>query len=178
MTVLFQDEASFYRQPSQACLWAWVGRRQPKLRYSCRSNTVMRVLGLLDAATAQVTAWDFPKVTVGRLARCFGRIGSQYPRAQRIYLVMDNWPNHVHPIVQAALRREPRIHVLLLPTYAPWLNPIEKLWRWVKQRVTHAHPWSDDFLAFRQGIRTELEALGRGSPALKRYCGLDKLFCL
>lgn len=176
MTVLFSDEASFYRQPSQARLWAWVGRRQPRLRYSCRSNTVMRVLGLLDAVTAQVIAWDFPKVTVNRLARCFEHIGSHYPQAQRIYLVMDNWPNHFHPIVQAALRREPRIRVLPLPTYAPWLNPIEKLWRWVKQRVTHAHPWSDDFLAFRQEVRTELQALGCGSPSLKHYCGLDNLF--
>lgn len=175
--VLFTDEASFYRQPTQGWLWAWMGRRQPKMRYSHRSNTLMRVVGLLDTAKARVHVWDFPRVTADRLARCFTQIGSLYPRARQLYLVMDNWPVHTHPKVQAALDAEPRIRVIPLPTYAPWLNNIEKLWRWVKQRVTHAHPWCDDFLLFRQQVLAEFHRLASGSPELKHYCGLDKLFC-
>ncbi|MBK9008807.1 MAG: transposase [Anaerolineae bacterium] len=27
---------------------------------------------------------------------------------------------------------------LLFPTYASWLNPIEKLWKWLKQEVLHS----------------------------------------
>ena len=169
---LFTDEVSFYRQPSQAWLWASMGRRQPRLRYSDSGNTLMRVVGLLEAVTAGVHVWEFPKVTAGRLARCFRQIGSLYPKARRIYLIMDNWPVHHHPKVQAALASEPRIRVVPLPTYAPWLNNIEKLWRWTKQRITHAHPWSDDFRLFRQQVLDEFQRLEKGSPELKRYCGL------
>lgn len=175
---LFTDEASFYRQPSQAWLWASMGRRQPRLPYSHRANTLMRVVGVLDAVTARVQAWDFPRVSAERLARCFRQLGALYPEAHRIYLIMDNWPVHFHPRVQAALAAEPRVQVIPLPTYAPWLNNIEKLWRWVRQRVTHAHPWCDDFLFFREQVRAELYALASGSPELKRYCGLDSLFRL
>ena len=175
--MLFTDEASFYRQPSQAWLWARMGRQQPKLHYSHRSNTLMRVVGVLDALSAGVQVWDFPRVTADRLAGCWKQLGSLYPQARTIYLVMDNWPVHFHPNVQAALAAEPRIQVLPLPTYAPWLNNIEKLWRWVKQRVTHAHPWCDDFLLFKQQVRAEFHRLTSGSPELKRYCGLDNLFC-
>ncbi len=89
---------------------------------------------------------------------------------------MDTWPVHFHPKVEAALASEPRIEVLRLPTYAPWLNNIEKLWRWVKQRVSHAHPWCDDLLLFKQHVLTELHRLAPGSLELKRSCGLDKLF--
>lgn len=174
--MLFMDEASFYRRPTQAWLWAWMGRTQPKLHYSHHANTLMRVVGLLDATQGRVTAWDFPKVTAERLARCFRQIPSLYPHAQRIYLVMDNWPVHTHPTVQTALAKDPRLHPLFLPTYAPWLNNIEKLWRWVRQRVSHAHPWCEDFPIFRQHVRAELQRLASGSLELKRYCGLDKVF--
>lgn len=32
---------------------------------------------------------------------------------------------------------------MYLPTYAPWLNPIEKLWRWLCQEVLHLHRLAD-----------------------------------
>ena len=44
-----------------------------------------------------------------------------------------------------ALEAQAQIAVPFLPTYAPWLNPIEKVWRWLKQSVLYAHPWCDDF---------------------------------
>lgn len=173
--MLFTDEASFYRQPSQAWLWAWMGRRQPRMPYSHRANTLMRVVGFLDAVQGKVTAWDFPKVTAERLGRCFRQIPQLYPQAKRIYLVMDNWPVHLHPKVTAALAQDPRLHPLFLPTYAPWLNNIEKLWRWVKHKVSHSHPWAQDFRVFRQHVMAELHRLATGSLELKRYCGLDNL---
>ena len=63
-----------------------------------------------------------------------------------------------------------------LPTYAPWLNNIEKLWKWLRQRVTHAHPWAADFATFREHLLAECAALGAGSAALRAYCGLNKVF--
>lgn len=176
MTLLFADEASFYRQPSQGWLWAHMGRRQPKLPYGSRANTVMRVVGLLDAAQARVHGWDFSRISAREVASCFAKIGSLYPSAQRIYLVLDNWPPHLHSQVKSALKAQARVHTIFLPTYAPWLNNIEKLWRWIRQRVTHAHSWCDDFRLFRQHVLQEFEHLSSGSPELRRYCGLEQLF--
>ena len=75
-----------------------------------------------------------------RLRQCRLQAARQYPDAQNIYLVMDNWPVHFHPDALDALAQDSRLELLALPTYAPWLNPIEKLWRLVRQRVTHAQP--------------------------------------
>lgn len=169
---LFEDEASFYRQPTQGWLWSWMGRQQPKMRYSHRSNILMRVVGFMDAVTGKVVAWDFPEVTVERLADCIRQAGQAFPKAEKIFIVWDNWPNHWHPTVLEAAAEDTRLMLLGLPTYAPWLNNIEKLWRLVRQEVAHAHPWSDDFNKFRQTIRDKLGEFSHGSQRLIRYCGL------
>ncbi len=56
----------------------------------------------------------------------FRQVDRASPQAQRIYLVLDNWSIHSHPEVLAALQHLPRLELAWLPTYAPWLNPIEK----------------------------------------------------
>ena len=152
-----------------------MGRAQPRLPYSHRSNTFMRVIGVLDAFSGRVQAWDYGRATAPRLGKCWSAAVAAYPSAKKIYLVMDNWPVHFHDDAMGPLLKDPRVVVLTLPTYALWLNNIEKLWRWVKARVTHAHPWSADFNTFKEQIRAELQRAS-ALPELKRYCGLDSLF--
>jgi hypothetical protein len=171
--LLFEDEGTFYRQPTQAWIWSSLGRQQPRMPYSHRSNTRLRMVGYLNAATAAVHSQDMSRVSADRLARNVAQISQWYPQADTVYLVWDNWPIHAHPKVLEALRKQPRLKVLWLPTYAPWLNHLEKGWRWVRQRLTHAHPWSDDFLEYRQQVRDEFARLASGSEEFKRYVGLS-----
>jgi len=173
IVILYEDEGTYYRQPSQAWLWASLGRQQPRMHYSQRSNTRVRWVGYLNGVTGAVHGEDMSSVTVKRLSKNLAQLSSWYPAAETIYLVWDNWSNHVHPLPLAALAEQPKVKILWLPTYAPWLNPIEKLWKWIRSRVSHAHPWSDDFLEFKAQLRAELAALAPGSPELLNFVGLS-----
>jgi putative transposase len=55
-----------------------------------------------------------------------------------IYVAWDNAGMHeddeVEDVVRAAAGR---LVLLYLPTYSPWLNPIEMLWRHFRREVTH-----------------------------------------
>lgn len=57
---------------------------------------------------------------------------------ERVYVAWDNASTHVDEEVEAVLRGAAgRLVLLYLPTYSPWLNPIEMLWRHFRREVTH-----------------------------------------
>lgn len=57
---------------------------------------------------------------------------------ETIYVAWDNASTHEDDEVEAVVRGAAGQLVLLyLPTYSPWLNPIEMLWRHFRREVTH-----------------------------------------
>ena len=58
--------------------------------------------------------------------------------AERVYVAWDNANTHQEEEVDAVVRGAAgRLVLLYLPTYSPWLNPIEMLWRHFRREVTH-----------------------------------------
>jgi putative transposase len=57
---------------------------------------------------------------------------------ETIYIAWDNANTHQDDEVEAVVRGAAgRLVLLYLPTYSPWLNPIEMLWRHFRREVTH-----------------------------------------
>ena len=57
---------------------------------------------------------------------------------QTVYVAWDNADTHSGGEIDAVVRGAAGQLVLLyLPTYSPWLNPIEMLWRHWRREVTH-----------------------------------------
>lgn len=55
-----------------------------------------------------------------------------------IYVAWDNVNTHQDDEVEAVVRAAAgRLVLMYLPTYSPWLNPIEMLWRHFRREVTH-----------------------------------------
>jgi len=55
-----------------------------------------------------------------------------------IYVVWDNASTHQDDEIEIVVRAAAgRLILLYLPTYSPWLNPIEMLWRHFRREVTH-----------------------------------------
>ena len=59
-----------------------------------------------------------------------------------------------------------------MPTYAPWLNPIEKLWRFLREQVLTMHRLSGDWQALRERVNTFLEQFAEEGQSLLHYVGL------
>jgi hypothetical protein len=194
---LYQDEFTYYRQPTLARAYEFKGPTQPLAHRSYRSNTHFRVTAVMNAITGRVTYRQRSKITLQQLSGFYADVRTEYPDAEEIYVAQDNWPVHFHPDVLARLQpqncfpeppkvpsnwpTEPKpkairdnlpIRLLPLPTYASWLNPIEKLWRWLKQDILHLHRMSDDWQTLKQAVASFLDRFRNGSPELLRYAGL------
>jgi hypothetical protein len=124
LALFYGDEASVYRQPTLAHRWFPVGS-EPTSTRSHRADTCHRVCGAVDAVTGRVVVTTGNHIRVPHLQRFLLALRDAEPE-RSIMLVWDNWPVYRHPLVLAEARRL-RIRLRWLPTYAPWLNPIEKL---------------------------------------------------
>ena len=201
--LLYQDEFSYYRQPTVAQDYEEMGKFQPLARRSHKSDTAFRGIGALSAITGQVTYQQASRTSIPQLTRFYDATVAEYPRISTIYMVQDNWPVHFHPDLLIHLQPQhfefpihtpknwpdepsPRakrnaekrkaklpIKILQLPTYASWANPIEKLWRWVRQTVIHLHRLSDEWSELKQRVCDFILSFRQGSNELLRYVGLS-----
>lgn len=193
---LYLDQLTYYRQPTLARAYELKGEVQPLARRSYRPNTMYRTQAAMNAFTGQVIYDQRSHTNLEFLSRFWVKIRAAYPKAEQIYIALDNWPVQFHPDVLARLQPQdfpfplsippnwptkPRkkavrdnlpIQLLCLPTYASWLNPIEKLWRWLKQDVLHMHHLSDDWQGLKQEVAEFLDGFKYGSPELLSYVGL------
>lgn len=172
VVTLYLDEMSYYRQPTVANAWHERGAStQPQAKLSTTNNTRRRVVGALDAVSGAVVYQQKSKITVAVLASMYRQIRQAYPHAETIYLIQDNWPVHRHAIVLQAAT-DAAVTPVMLPTYAPWLNPIEKLWRKLRQEVLHLHRHSDAWANLIARVEQFLDGFKGGSEQLCRYVGL------
>jgi transposase len=82
--------------------------------------------------------------------------------AGTIYVAWDNVDTHADDEVEALVRAAAgRLVLLYLPTYSPWLNPIEKLWRQFRREVTHCELF-DSLEALRKAAHAFFDRYNQG----------------
>ena len=195
--VLYQDEFGFHRHPTIAKDWAETGTKQPLARQSHRSQATCYGIGALNPHTGDVIYQQVESCTVVALHTFYTQICQRYPNAERIYLIQDNRAIHFHAnLIEALLPQTSAfakpippnwtgkpsnkigtlaklpMEIVQLPTYAPWTNPIEKVWRWVRQAVIHLHRCSNDWQALQNKVLAFMEQFKGGSQELLHYVGL------
>jgi DDE superfamily endonuclease len=169
VVALFLDEFGYQRWPEVAPRWGV----EAAVAQRAGNNQQWRTIGALNALTGQVNDLDGYIVGRQQVSQFYGLLNRAYPKTvERIYVIQDNWNIHTHPDVLTALATYPRITPVWLPTYAPWLNPIEKLWRWLRQDILKMHRWVEDWPHVKQRVQDFLDQFAQGSAALLRYVGL------
>ena len=102
--------------------------RQPYKRYG---------LGAVNYHTGETVVLFRRRKRRQEVAELLQTLVDKHPTGT-IFIAMDNASTHQDDEVEAVLRAAAgRLILLYLPTYSPWLNPIEMLWRQFRREVTH-----------------------------------------
>lgn len=194
---LYEDEFAFYRHPTLAKDWTERGTKKPLAHQGLGSDLTCFGIGSLNAHTGDVVYHQVERATVLATHAFYTAVCERYPNAKHIYMIQDNRPIHLPVrLLEALLPQKSSFHkplppswekgatkieklpqlpieIIQLPTYAPWTNPIEKLWRWVRQSVLHLHRLTDEWEILQQRVIAFMEQFKGGSQKLLRYVGLS-----
>lgn len=170
---LFWDQMGFYRWPEPSLTGAPAAPASIPLAYSAGGNNRQwRLIGTLNAINGQVDFLDNYIVGRRQVIQMYQRIYDRYQSYEQIFVAQDNWSIHQHPEVMTALQGFPTIEPVWLPTYSPWLNPIEKLWRWLRGTVLKMHRLAEDWKELLNRVHAFLNQFSKGSQDLLHYVGL------
>ena len=112
--------------------------KQPTVKTSGKRKGY-KVFGLMDYITGEL----FSKGQEGKLnseAYIEFLKGVLRETKEHIYLIQDGASYHTSKATKSFFTEQAeRITVIQLPSYSPDYNPIEKLWKKIKQQETHLH---------------------------------------
>ncbi|MDA7949842.1 MAG: IS630 family transposase, partial [Hyphomicrobiaceae bacterium] len=133
--ILFGDEVSFPQWGTLSYTWARKGQ-QPVIKTS-GTRRAYKVFGLIDYFTGKL----FSKGHEGRFnAESYIDFLQEVLSMTRkpIFLIQDGAPYHKGKKVKAFFEKHKnRLTVHTLPSYSPDFNPIEGLWKKIKDQGTH-----------------------------------------
>jgi transposase len=173
VVLLYLDELTYYRRPSLARCHQRRGGPGAYAEQGYGRNRKRRVIGALEALAGRWHYGQADRAGVRELIRFYRGLVRAYPEAETIYVAQDNWPVHFLPQVLASLEGSP-VRLLRLPTYAPWTNPVEKVWRKLKQELLHQHDYRDDWAGLLGAVEHWLHQAGQDPEGLRRYTGLKR----
>ena len=136
--ILFGDEASFPQWGSLTYTWAKRGQ-QPVVKTS-GNRRGYKVFGLIDYFTGRFfcKGHDKGRLNTGSYQSFLAEVLSK--TRKHIILIQDGAPYHTSKAMrQFFAKKANRITVFELPSYSPDYNPIEKLWKKIKEKEIHLH---------------------------------------
>jgi transposase len=147
--VYFADAVhpAYQRRPAHG----WVRRGvRPAIRKG-KGRRRVNLAGALCLETGDFRLVEDERITAETTVKLLEKLEHANP-GKRLHVILDNAATHTAPPVTAWLARpDCRTRLMFLPTYAPNLNAIERLWQVMHRHVTH-NTYYPDFRSFAEAV--------------------------
>lgn len=119
----------------QAIQKTWFARGQQRVIPTYGKHEGVKLLGVLNYETGHVYCTEETHYDAKIFLRFLEQVLTQYPIGKTV-MILDNARIHHAKLIQPFLQNhQDRLQLVFLPPYSPNLNPIEGLWKWLKENV-------------------------------------------
>lgn len=138
-TVVFQDEVDIHLNPDIGFMWMRRGQQAEVVTPG--DNAKNYLAGSLHWRTGTLLgAVTGPRRSGALVAAHLGELCRRLRRYKKIHVILDNAKIHKCAAVANVLREHAgRLELHYLPTYAPEMNPIERVWWHLREEITRNH---------------------------------------
>lgn len=161
-TICFMDGVHPTHNVQPAYGWIQKGVRKEIPANSGRSR--INLSGVVDVIDHKVLVQEDKMLNAEATISFFKKIEEAYPEKNGIHVFCDNARYYRNKAVTEYLKTS-KIRLHFLPPYSPNLNPIERLWKWMKERVIYNtyYPEFEDFKLAVLGFFAALSTLAAES---------------
>ena len=133
--LMFLDEASVKQHPNIQPKWSLCGSKEFVGTFG--NHTKINVLGAINHELGKAFHMKSKKLNSDVFMKFIERLMALNP-TKHLVLVIDNAPWHKsRKVLQFLENLTEKVEVLWLPAYSPDFNPIEHLWRFMKEVVSN-----------------------------------------
>ena len=137
--LVYVDEAHFHRDMDLGYTWGRIGKRIWRKSGCGKLSERLNCYGAYDFSNGECFLWEDGWCDGERTVRFLDELKRwRQDKKGRLVVIWDNAKCHTAKIVKAKAA-ELGIELVYLPGYSPDLNPIERLWDWMRQEVTRGH---------------------------------------
>ena len=147
-TICFTDGVHPTYNVQPACGWIKKGVRKEIPANTGRKR--LNLSGAIDVITHKIVIHEDNTLNAEATIRFFRKIEKAYPSKTIVHVFCDNAPYYRNKTVKQYLETS-KVVLHFLPPYSPNLNPIERLWKWLKERVIY-NTYYEEFEEFRDAV--------------------------
>ena len=160
--IYFADSTHPMLNPVLSSGWIKKGKEFDVKTNSGRER--VNINGAIEMNTLKVVSRSCKRVNGSTMRELLRAIRRKHPKAKRICVIMDNAGYNKSYEVQDKAK-ELGIKIEYLPSYSPNLNPIERLWKFMKKKVMantyypDIETFQEELMLFLRGIRKHRQEL-------------------
>jgi transposase len=147
-TICFMDGVHPTHNVQPAYGWIQKGVRKEISANSGRSR--INLSGVVDVINQKVLVQEDKMLNAEATISFFRKIEEAYPEKNKIHVFCDNARYYRNKAVSEYLMTS-KVQLHFLPPYSPNLNPIERLWKWMKERIIY-NTYYQEFEDFKSAV--------------------------
>ena len=143
MRLIYLDEAHLHQDMALGYRWSvrgeadWVASHCPPLKNR------LNWYGAYDFSQGQCLIWHQGQCDSETTVAFLHHLALKWPPdpSQQTVIIWDGAPWHSRAEIVREAAEALGLTLIQLPTYSPDLNPIEGLWKWMREELTHHHSY-------------------------------------